>query len=104
MAKKNPSVVEPSERPDDTVDTCTEKTIGDAIKRKLSDDFTGEPCKKRKYENTESECCEEEEKSILGALLSVKRLGRVIQLQILYEYGERDCPQQILQYLKNNLV
>lgn len=79
-------------------DYCRQYVLNE--KRKLSSDESEIPSKKVKTDENETFSSN----YILKALLSAKSIQNKIELQILYESGKKEAPQQILQFLKNNLT
>lgn len=78
-------------------DYCRQYMLSE--KRKLSPDDTESSTKRIKVEDDETST----QNYILKALLSVKSIQNKIELQILYESGQKLAPHEILQFLKNNL-
>ncbi len=78
---------------------CRLYALNEKRKADSADDV---PSKKSKTDNddipesTDHEC-------VIKALFHIKNVNGKIELQILYESGKKDAPQQILQFFKNNL-
>lgn len=78
-------------------DYCRQYVLNE--KRKLPLDEAEIPSKKVKTDESETLT----HNYTLKALLSAKSIQNKIELQILYESGKKEAPQQIIQFLKNNL-
>lgn len=78
-------------------DYCRQYVLNE--KRKLPSHDAEIPQKKLKTDENETGT----QNYTLKALLSAKSIQNKIELQILYESGKKEAPQQIMQFLKNNL-